>query len=217
MFNRLIQQFKQTSLRRLTSRDAYQKWAEDYPPTPHNRLMEIEQDAMLSLMPAVEGQRVLDLACGTGRYGLIAEDHGAQDVIGIDDSLAMLTKASLSNCIAGSMTQIPFADACVDIILCGLAVGHLPDLIMVLEEIARVLDKDGYALISDFHPFQYLSGARRTFQSGNEVYEVEHYPHLYQTWHEVCQTCGLRIDDIIEPPIPEQSMPVVIVYRLVKI
>src|SRR5690349_4792064 len=76
--------------RRLKSLDAYALWADQYPPFAHNRLMEIEQAAMLGLMPELSHCHVLDLACGSGRYGLIAENHGAKFVSGVDNSVPML-------------------------------------------------------------------------------------------------------------------------------
>lgn len=214
---RVLQRFKPRSLQQLSSRSAYARWAKQYPPTPHNRLMEIEHDTMLHLLPDLTGKRVLDLACGTGRYGLVASEQGATSVIGIDDSVAMLRESPLKQCAVGSMTNIPLPDACMDVVLCGLAVGHSNQLGKIIEEIARVLERGGVALVSDFHPFQYLSGARRTFQTGVDVYEVEHYVHLYEAWQLACRDAGIQIDAVLEPTIPDQAMPVVIVYRLLKV
>lgn len=178
--------------------------------------MEIEQEAMLGLMPNLKGKHVLDLACGTGRYGLIALEQDAQFVIGVDDSLAMLQHSKLDHGILGAMTLIPLSDHSIDVVLCGLAVGHSSDLGLILAEVARILTHGGVAVLSDFHPFQYLSGARRTFEGESGVYEVEHYVHLYEKWQTACREVGLRIDAISEPTIPNQEMPVVIVYRVVK-
>src|SRR5689334_9222732 len=74
----------------LNSLDAYDLWAANYPPQAHNVLMEAEQKAMLDLLPDLAGQIVLDLACGTGRYGMIAQERGAKQIIAIDNSPAML-------------------------------------------------------------------------------------------------------------------------------
>ncbi len=65
----------------LTSLDAYARWAEAYPPQAHNALMRAEEQAVRALLPALDGQIVLDLACGTGRWGLIALEirRGAGD------------------------------------------------------------------------------------------------------------------------------------------
>lgn len=216
MIRRLLQRLRSPSLHYLNSRDAYAKWATDYPPIPHNVLMEIEQQTMLSLMPSLQNKRVLDLACGTGRYGLIAQERGASMVMGVDDSMDMLKQSPLDWVLLGSMANIPLADDSLEMVLCGLAVGHYADLATVLDEIGRVLCAGGQALISDFHPFQYMNGARRTFTRDNITYEVEHYPHLYQTIHTACAKSGLTLQALQEPTIDGQSIPVVMVYRLVK-
>src|SRR5437764_64541 len=77
-------------LRTLRSLEAYALWAPCYPPYAHNGLMEIEQAAMLRLMPTLTDRVVLDLACGTGRYGRIATQAGAAQVVGVDNSVPML-------------------------------------------------------------------------------------------------------------------------------
>src|SRR5258707_10447274 len=76
----------------LKSLEAYALWAESYPPYAHNRLMQIEQAAMLRLLPPLAGRSVLDLACGTGRYARIALECGAARVVGVDNSAAMLRR-----------------------------------------------------------------------------------------------------------------------------
>lgn len=216
MIRRLIKQLRSQSYLQLNSRDAYSKWAASYPPLPHNVLMEVEQATMLSVMPELRDKAVLDLACGTGRYALIAQEQGATVVIGIDDSFEMLKMSPLVQVASGSMIQIPLTDSCMDVVICGLAVGHNPDLYGILNEIGRVLVDDGRAIISDFHPFLYLSGARRTFTQANVTFEVEHYPHLYETLHDAAQQAGLTIETIKEPRLTGQETPVVIVYVLRK-
>ena len=73
----------------LEPRDAYAQWAATYPPRPHNRLMEVEQAAVLELLPDVRSLTVLDAGCGTGRYLRLCADRGAS-VVGIDLSAPML-------------------------------------------------------------------------------------------------------------------------------
>jgi len=217
MIRRILQRLQPRYNQSLDSREAYAKWAKDYPPTPHNLLMQIEQKAMLSLIPPLKDKYVLDLASGTGRYGLIAESQGALKVIGVDDSIAMIRRSSLSNAIVGSMTAIPLADVSTDVVLCGLAVGHFADLEVIFCEISRILRTDGQAVVSDFHPFQYLRGSRRTFTANGTKYEVEHYPHLYETVYQSAKVAGLVIEAIREPVMEGQMMPVVMAYRLLKV
>jgi malonyl-CoA O-methyltransferase len=198
----------------LSSLDAYDLWAANYPPLAHNALMQAEQQAMLDLMPPLAGQRVLDLACGTGRYGLIAQECGARDVLGVDNSAAMLNASPLARRVQATTEAIPVASRSLDGVICGLALGHLPHLQPSLNEIARVLKPGGWALVSDFHPFIFLKGARRTFSAPDgQVYAVEHYAHLYADYHQAAAQAGLVIEAVREPALADQSVPVVIVYR----
>ena len=199
----------------LPSLDAYSRWAATYPPHAHNALMEAEESAMSSLFPAYTAQVVLDLACGTGRYGLLAGEGGAETVIGLDNSPAMLRANPLSHRALATTESIPLPSASIDIILCGLALGHLPRLAPSLSEISRVLKPGGCALVSDFHPFIFLNGARRTFTAPDgRTYAVEHYPHLYSDYHRAALNSGLVIDSILEPRL--DNAPIVIVYRFQK-
>ncbi len=197
----------------LGSLDAYDLWAANYPPQAHNVLMQAEQAAMLALMPEVGGKTVLDLAGGTGRYGLIAQERGARRVITMDNSAAMLKANPLGRRVQATSEAVPLAGASVDVMLCGLALGHLPRLQPSLDEIARVLRLGGSALVSDVHPFIALNGAQRTFQASNgQTYAVEHHPHLYADYHAAAQRAGLTVDAVREPALAGASVPVVLVF-----
>lgn len=205
----------------LGSVDAYALWAANYPPQAHNALMQVEQAAMLELMPEVSGKIVLDLACGTGRYGLLAQERGASRVVGIDNSAAMLAAMPTANTLPhraqATSESIPLASASVDVVLCGLALGHLPRLQPSLDEIGRVLKPQGWALVSDVHPFIALNGAQRTFQSSSgQTYAVEHYAHLYADYQQVGANAGLMIDSMREPALERSPVPVVLVFRFRK-
>jgi malonyl-CoA O-methyltransferase len=199
----------------LSSLDAYAKWAATYPPHAHNLLMETEEAAMRRLMLPLDGLAALDLACGTGRYGLLAEQSGAGNVIGLDNSPAMLLANPLPQKALATTEAVPLPSESMDVILCGLALGHLPRLQPSFSEMARLLRAGGWALVSDFHPFIYLNGARRTFtgQDGS-TYAVEHYLHLYSDYYRAATEAGLHIDALAEPQL--NGAPVVIVYRLRK-
>ncbi len=204
----------------LASSAAYARWAASYPPHAHNPLMQVEETAMLDLLPSLAGQTVLDLACGTGRYGLIAAGRGAA-VISLDNSAAMLARNPARWRALASSEAIPLPDAAVNGVLCGLALGHLPQLAPSLREISRVLKPGGWALVSDFHPLLYLSGRRRTFTAPDgQTYAVEHYAHLYSDYHAAAQQAGLLITAVAEPrrqpPSAVHDLPVVLVLRLQK-
>jgi malonyl-CoA O-methyltransferase len=191
--------------------------------------MQAEEAAMKALFPKLAGQTVLDLACGSGRYGLIAAAEGASNVIGLDNSPAMLQQNHTRLKALSSTEHIPLASASADVVLCGLALGHLQSLDASMREISRVLNPEGIALVSDFHPFIFLNGQQRTFTTPDgQTYAVEHYVHLYADYHRAAGQAGLKIDAVLEPRLGETQAvrfaeagtqtgtPIIIAYRFVK-
>jgi len=55
--------------------------------------MEVEEEAMLTLFPRLDGRTCLDLACGSGRYVHHQKKQKARRVFGTDYSHEMLLKA----------------------------------------------------------------------------------------------------------------------------
>lgn len=152
----------------LSNVEAYDLWAEAYPPLPHNPLMRAEQAALVALWPDVRGLTVLDLASGTGRYGLQLEQRGAARVIATDLSEQMLLRAPLQHRVRADMMCLPFASAQFDLIVSGLAVGHAPSLDGWMAEMARVLRPGGVLVYSDFHPDAARAGMTRSFTDSTQ-------------------------------------------------
>lgn len=211
----------------------YAHWAENYPARAHNPLMEIEQNAMLSLLPdQLGGKRCLDLACGSGRYLLLLQKRNAVPVFGLDYSSEMLGQASdvLKPQIArgkchltrGTFFPLPFADETFDLITCGLAFGHEENLSRSLLEASRVLRSEGTILYSDFHPIGALVGWKRSFKSDKgAVFNLEHSLHLYSDHQLACSMAGLAIDAVLEPLLGDaapayHNFPAVLVVRAFK-
>ena len=190
----------------LTVVEAYARWAKTYPSEAHNPLMELEQRATLELLPDVSGCAALDLGCGSGRYLRRLLVHGAACAVGVDLSRAMLARArsaiASANLVQSDMLALPLPAAAFDRVVCGLAVGHVPDLKPALAEIARVLRPNGVVVYSDFHPFGAYVGWARSFQAADgRTFAVEHHPHLYADHHAASQAAGLVIEAVREPVI----------------
>ena len=176
---------------------------------------------MLQAMPVLTERHVLDLACGTGRYSHLAREAGAARVVGVDNSDAMLRagqQGAMSLAIRATMDNLPFASGSFDVIVCGLATGHLPPASMrrAIAEMARLLRPGGETFISDFHPALYRSGGRRTFTApdGTE-YAVEHYPHSIEDYTNAIADTGMRVSAILEPTanLRGSTIPAVLVIR----
>jgi SAM-dependent methyltransferase len=89
------------------------------------------------------GQRVLDVACGTGIVARTAAERvGDAQVVGVDLNQAMLTVARRVrggiDWRQGDVTALPLADRSFDAVLCQMAFMFFPDRIRALREMARV-------------------------------------------------------------------------------
>lgn len=141
--------------------DAYEKLAEAYAARvdtkPHNAYY--ERPATLSLLPEVEGRRVLDAGCGPGVYAEWLVDHGAE-VVAIDVSPAMVGFARVR---LGDRAEVRQADlgepldflenATFDVVLSALALDYVADLAGAFGEFYRVLRPGGHLVFSVGHPF----------------------------------------------------------------
>ena len=66
-----------------------------------------EKDAVLGAISPLEGRRVLEIACGTGRFTTMMADRGA-DVVGLDISAAMLQQGRAKARAAGISDRLEF-------------------------------------------------------------------------------------------------------------
>jgi ubiquinone/menaquinone biosynthesis C-methylase UbiE len=132
--------------------EGYDGWAEFYD-EPGNQLLELEQPVVREILDSLPVGVALDAACGTGRHGeyLAALGHS---VIGVDASSGMLKRAR-SKVPNGEFHQadlqhLPLPDDHVDLVVCGLALMHVPKLEPVFAEFVRVLRRGGHLVISDW-------------------------------------------------------------------
>lgn len=189
-----LRQWLPASVPELKPREAYRLWAEHYPPYAHNLLMEVEQRAVLDLLPAVHNRRVLDLASGTGRYTRILTERGARP-LALDFSYEMLARdAFRAPRMQADMLALPLPDASVEVIVCGLAVGHVPNLEQALQEIKRVLTPNGTLVYSDFYAAGKARGWKRTFRAANKTFAVEHHARTEQEHTQLLRGVGLLSD-----------------------
>jgi ubiquinone/menaquinone biosynthesis C-methylase UbiE len=114
------------------------------------------------------GERVLDVACGTGivarRVAVCVESNGK--IIGLDLNPNMLTVARAAadreglaiEWHEGRAEELPFPDGSFDLALCQFALMFFDDRRSALAEMHRVLTNDGRVLLSvwqglELHPF----------------------------------------------------------------
>jgi demethylmenaquinone methyltransferase/2-methoxy-6-polyprenyl-1,4-benzoquinol methylase len=112
--------------------------------------------AVARAVDARRGQRVLDLAAGTGSSSLLFGAAGAQ-VVAADFSLGMLRVGKRAHpaldLIAGDALRLPFADASFDVVTISFGLRNVSDTAGALREMARVTRPGGRLVVCEFsHP-----------------------------------------------------------------
>jgi SAM-dependent methyltransferase len=111
---------------------------------------------LLRLAGVVPGQRVLDVACGTGVVARHAADvvGPAGHVSGIDLNPAMVEvareKAHAIEWRVGDAGSLPYDDGSFDVVLCQSALFFFPDPARAVIEMARVLRPGGVVALQTY-------------------------------------------------------------------
>jgi ubiquinone/menaquinone biosynthesis C-methylase UbiE len=115
------------------------------------------------------GERVLDVACGTGVVARAAAEHVGRTgrVAGVDINAAMLGVArslppgagARIGWVRGSVLRLPFAEASHDVVLCQLGLQFVPDRPAALAQMCRVLMPGGRLGVSVYGPIEHNPAA----------------------------------------------------------
>lgn len=121
-----------------------------------NNLFELP--TLFSLMPDLEGKRILDLGCGGGERCMDYLRLGAASVTGIDISENMLAAArSENNDPRITYLNLPMEDLGslegeFDVVISSLALHYVEDFPGVVKNVYRLLSDGGIFLFSQEHP-----------------------------------------------------------------
>jgi len=128
---------------------------------PHNAFY--DRPNMLNLLGPCKGKRILDVACGPGKYAEELIGRGAK-VTGFDVSAEMIKHAKERNGKSGTFfvhdmeePLVDFMDNTFDALVCALAFHYMENWDAALKEFYRVLKPNGRLVVSMEHPFyEYL-------------------------------------------------------------
>jgi ubiquinone/menaquinone biosynthesis C-methylase UbiE len=198
--------------RLVSAKRGYALWAQSYDHDA-NPLLALEERLLPLLLPNLEGKRVLDLACGTGRWlsklGLL----GARPLVGIDFSSAMLDVAKRKPLLRGRLARadclaLPLRSAFADVLVCAFALGHVADLTALARELVRVAGPQADIYTSDLHPAAYARGWRTGFRRKGKALEIATVVHSLPQLREAFASQDLELVRSMEGCLGDPERPI---------
>jgi SAM-dependent methyltransferase len=195
---------------------AYKQQSASYDGEAGGGLFAVDEPVVAEYLSGREPGVALDAACGTGRFAEFLAKHGHQ-VIGVDSSPDMLVHARRrvpdGEFHLAALEQLPLPDDSVDVIVCALALVHVPRVQPVLAEFARVLRPGGDLVISDIHHELVTRGSViKARGPAGEPCIAATYRHRLGDYLRAALSLGLQVRRCEEPgttqpigPLPEPA------------
>jgi malonyl-CoA O-methyltransferase len=188
-------------IKKLTPLEGYNKWAVTYH-TEDNPIKNLSDEFIKNELPDLKGKSVLDAGCGTGKICELAISRGAAFVKGVDLSPKMIEEAK-RNCPqvkfeCGDLATTGIKEK-YDVVICGLVLGHIMSLEPALSNLISSLKPEGHIILTDFHPYQTIMKAKRTFSHYGKTFEVQHTLHPLVEYFELMKKRGIDITALKEP------------------
>ena len=151
---------------------------------------------VVSLAHVQRGERVVDLATGTGNAALLAAGAGAL-VTGLDTARRLIdvargravTEGVEASFVVGDMQALPFDDGSFDVALSVFGLIFAADASRAFDEMIRVLRPAGRALFSVWVPAGPIDAMVATFGRALAA-ATGHRPHRF-AWHDADAVGGL--------------------------
>jgi ubiquinone/menaquinone biosynthesis C-methylase UbiE len=173
--------------------EGHRLWADSYDASP-NPLLALETRLLREMFGFAPSMRVVDVACGTGRWAAYFAARGA-DVLGIDFCREMLQYAPINlrgRLVLGRAEALPAASRIADLAICCFAAGYLSNLEQAIAEMARITRSGGRVVITDLHPAAVAAGWTRSFRANGGLYEIEHFGHSLERIGAATLQAGLK-------------------------
>ena len=193
-----------------------------------------EQPQFLSMLPALENKRVLDIGCGYGDFAAFCINQGAQYVTGLDVSSNMISHAQASHQHKNltfkneAIETVTLAPQSYDLVCSSLALHYVQDFKLAICKISEALNENGVLVFSCHHPLISATIAEdewlRDEQNIPQYFKLNAYHHEGKrnlnwivdevvVYHRKLSTiintlieCGLQIEQIAEPEPSDEAI-----------
>ena len=119
-----------------------------------HRAFEGELRGLIASLPLEPGMRVMDLACGDGFYARCMADRAPEcqiTAVDLDPEYLATAKARSSSkgleYVRASFDHLPFREGSFDLVWCAQSLYSLPDPVVALQHMARVLKPGGVVAV----------------------------------------------------------------------
>jgi SAM-dependent methyltransferase len=186
----------------LPVRDGYREWAETYEEAVQDE-MDLRLLARIETVDWTTAERVLELACGTGRIGAWLRARGVRRLDGLDFTPEMLsraeTKGVYDRLIQADMLSTGLGAAEYDLVLEVLADEHVAELPPLYREAARLAAPGGAFVIVGYHPHFLMNGIPTHFErrDGTPV-AIESHVHLLSDHAKAARGAGWVLAEMDE-------------------
>ena len=187
----------------------YRIWSRTYD-EPGNGLYPYEEPFVHGILDGLPPGVALDAACGTGRHTEYLAKRGHR-VIGVDSSPDMLerarTRVPQAEFHEADLHRLPLPDDHVDVVVCALALAHLPDFRPAFREFARVLRPGGHLIVTDVHhEIVALGSVPHTRSATGQPQLIPSYRHRASDYLDAALPLGLQVRRCEEPRRPAERV-----------
>jgi len=126
-----------------------------------------EWPAIRSLLPNLQGKRVVDLGCGFGWFARWARKHGAARILGVDLSENMIARAKVDTDDPGieyvidDLEQVALPEASFDFAYSSLVFHYIHNFDRLVKAVFRALVPHAHFIFTIEHPIYMASNVAR--------------------------------------------------------
>jgi SAM-dependent methyltransferase len=186
----------------LAVRDGYREWSATYEDVVQDE-MDIRLLARITAVDWAGANRVLDLACGTGRIGAWLRARGVRRLDGLDFTPEMLAKAEpkavYDRLILADMLNTGLPTSSYDLVVEVLADEHLTELSPLYREAARLIEPSGLLVVVGYHPHFLMNGIPTHFdRKSGEPVAIESHVHVLSDHVKAAHQAGFALLEMDE-------------------